>query len=419
MALRKAYGWEETDEMGPPEVEQDYTPLGELDAPELMPEDVNPLKALDPDAVPPELKFDPRRELADILRRNPAPGPDPRVAKAMALDRKRQNEAEVREYLLAAGQRRAPNIRNLGSPETQLALSQKPQDPMSRELMAMKLLEARRGLEDPYTKRLRELTLALKEKELAKEPKDSAPDFLTPAEQASLEEQLSMAAGMPIKLPRDEQGRTRKDFVGPLNSSANMMGMMGSKEEIAALGRAAAAARAGKRGGGKPSDGKSLGASQVLEMADFETSKDQLRKLGEDFERYDVSGPGAKVLAWGSEKLGLSNDYTEFMDRALLAMQGVGKIMEGGKLQAGDETKYRSLLPRPGDSSQRAKAKIEEAISFLETLRDNRLKALAAGGYRVGGQAGDRVTVSNGIEAFEIDAADLPAAEADGFKRVP
>jgi hypothetical protein len=46
-----------------------------------------------------------------------------------------------------------------------------------------------------------------------------------------------MAAGMPIKLPRDESGRTRKDFVGPLNSSANSMGMMAGKEEVARLGR--------------------------------------------------------------------------------------------------------------------------------------------------------------------------------------
>jgi hypothetical protein len=73
--------------------------------------------------------------------------------------------------------------------------------------------------------------------------------------------------------------------------------------------------------------------------------------------------------------------------------------MEGGKLAAGDEKKYKSMLPKAGDSSERARLKTQQAIRFLDSLRDNRLKALKSGGYRVeGGQPAVRELPSGDLE---------------------
>lgn len=358
MALRKAYGWEETDEMGPPEVEQDYTPLGELDAPELMPEDVNPLKALDPDAVPPELKFDPRRELADILRRNPAPGPDPRVAKAMALDRKRQNEAEVREYLLAAGQRRAPNIRNLGSPETQLALSQKPQDPMSRELMAMKLLEARRGLEPKATSARDQAYInymrALTEK-ANRPPAEKPPEKPGEVVSQELADTYAKATG------GDYSGWVGK----PLSQFKVAMG-------------------AKKPGGKSPATPKplNLSAEKVEELAGYDTAISAMEDVGRKFDERNM---GSMLNSAG--KFVRGSDAQAFEAEMRVVRQVVGKILEGGKLQAADEQKYREMMPAPGESPRVAATKVQSLVTMLRRDKENRLKALKDYGYRMPGES--------------------------------
>jgi hypothetical protein len=55
------------------------------------------------------------------------------------------------------------------------------------------------------------------EKQLAAPPKpEKAVEYLSPAEQASAEANLPEG----VKLPRDEQGRTRKDFFSPVSSYA-------------------------------------------------------------------------------------------------------------------------------------------------------------------------------------------------------
>jgi len=64
-------------------------------------------------------------------------------------------------------------------------------------------------------------------------------------------------------------------------------------------------------------------------------------------------------------------------------MQSVGKILEGGKLAAGDEVKYARMLPQAGDPPEQAQRKIQGLKTMLRDARSRREKELAAGGYKV------------------------------------
>jgi len=70
-------------------------------------------------------------------------------------------------------------------------------------------------------------------------------------------------------------------------------------------------------------------------------------------------------------------------ERFALAMQAAGKIMEGGKLAAGDEMKYRQMLPRPGDSDDVVRQKVAGMKDFLRALAQARAKGLQESGYNV------------------------------------
>lgn len=173
----------------------------------------------------------PREPAAPLPRQRPA---RPDYEAALQADNAAQKSEDVRNLLYAAFARKTPQLRNLGTPNQN--------NVAKREEMALRRLAMQpKGVNPLDDEKKRAEIDALKalvgQRERPPAPKEPRPekpaDYLTPAEQASLEQQLEMAAGMPVKLPRDEQGRTRKDFVGPINSSANMMGMMGQKQAVA------------------------------------------------------------------------------------------------------------------------------------------------------------------------------------------
>ena len=76
-------------------------------------------------------------------------------------------------------------------------------------------------------------------------------------------------------------------------------------------------------------------------------------------------------------------DAAEYRAAAQLAQQAAGKIVEGGKLAAGDELKYRKMMPQPGDSPEVVKQKAEGMKSFLRDLASRRARAFKESGYNV------------------------------------
>jgi hypothetical protein len=129
---------------------------------------------------------------------------------------------------------------------------------------------------------------------------------------------------------------------------------------------------------------KDLTDSTITELSDTDSAIASLEGLGQKFKDLGQEGVLAKASGKVSAALGLtSTDAGQYQAAAKLAMQGIGKIMEGGKLAAGDEVKYTAMLPVPGDSYESAAKKISAATAYLRKLRDDRVSALKAAGRNV------------------------------------
>lgn len=201
---------------------------------------------------------------------------------------------------------------------------------------------------------------------------------------------------------------------------------LGLAEQDVAIRRMLAERKAKGGGGtGKPKE-VPLSQSTVMELADAPTAMQAIESLGETFKRLDLSGASGRVSGAATKLFNLQGtDAAKFYAAAKLAMQGVGKIMEGGKLAAGDEAKYEAMLPKPGDAPELAAQKVRDAQQYLASLVKNRVAALKTAGYRVpeglgqvaptaappSADAGAMVTV---VDADGVEV-DLPRAQAEAL----
>lgn len=130
--------------------------------------------------------------------------------------------------------------------------------------------------------------------------------------------------------------------------------------------------------------GKELSASVLNELADYDTAQKQLDELFEKAKTENISGAGARANQFVTDALGLQGtDAARFEGASAPVRQGVGTILEGGKLAAGDEGKYKNMLPRYGDSPAVLEEKKKALNKYLATRKAERIKALKAGGYAV------------------------------------
>lgn len=222
------------DNFVPPELrQQDYTQ--DVEAPEMIPS--GELAGVDAAPAPASPQGPSREELLRKVLEQQQAHDDARAKKisnAAKLDRKRQSEDDLGAMLYAATARKSPQFRNVGDSFSKEAAAEGNQGPLSRELALQNLLARyEKKPEDALGTQLKQYQVLKLKKELEAPPKDTSGDFLDESEIAGTEKQMTMAAGMPVKLPRDAQGRVRRSFVGPFNSSSSGMGMMGQKGAIA------------------------------------------------------------------------------------------------------------------------------------------------------------------------------------------
>jgi hypothetical protein len=194
----------------------------------------------------------------------------------------------------------------------------------------------------------------------------------------------------------------------------------------AAEAKAKASALPRTRAAGAPK-GKTLPTTTIEGLAELPTAEAQVDALVETFNRLNMGGAGAKMGSAATDMLGLqSTDSAEYNAAAKLAMQAAGKILEGGKLAAGDEVKYKAMLPRAGDPTNVVKQKADGMKAFLRDLATRRARGLKASGYNVpdelipgagaaagasGGGAPVRMRFPDGTEA------DVPPEKVDLAKR--
>lgn len=160
---------------------------------------------------------------------------------------------------------------------------------------------------------------------------------------------------------------------------------------------------------------KPLSPTTINDISDFDVADKALGQLEKDFNELGMSGPVARASGVASEALGLTGtDAAVYLNKAKQAQQVVGKILEGGKLAAGDEAKYRQLIPQPGDSQKLLASKVSGLRAFLSDMKDGRIRLYREGGYKT---PGGKVRMSNGKETLMVEAADEAEAAREGFKR--
>ena len=163
--------------------------------------------------------------------------------------------------------------------------------------------------------------------------------------------------------------------------------------------------------------GHTLAPTAVTDLSDAQTAIAGLSSLGAEFKRLNMSGVLAKYSGKATDMFDLQGtDAAEYKAAALRGMQGVGKIMEGGKLATSDEDKYRRMLPRAGDPDEVADQKIAASQAFLSELVQNRIRALKAAGYNV--PAIDTAKTGGAVEITDKKGQkySVPAAESEALK---
>lgn len=170
-------------------------------------------------------------------------------------------------------------------------------------------------------------------------------------------------------------------------------------------------------------EGKTLPTTTVTGLADFTIAENSIKDLQKSFEENDMSGNVAKLESLAPDVVNkwLGTRVGRFNAQALIAMQNVGKIMEGGKLAAGDEAKYKSMLPQAGDNIDVARLKSKQASDFLRGLYDTQLQALKGSGYNTTGLMRGGATTGGAIkmkfpngETYDIEPGDIADAKARG-----
>lgn len=134
----------------------------------------------------------------------------------------------------------------------------------------------------------------------------------------------------------------------------------------------------------KGDGGKLLPATTVEGLAELPVAQKAVDDLVGTFHRLNMGGMSGRAGNAVTGLLGLQGtDSAEYNAAAKLAMQAAGKILEGGKLAAGDEVKYAAMLPRAGDAPDVVAQKAEGMKAFLGELASRRGKGLKAAGYNV------------------------------------
>jgi hypothetical protein len=144
---------------------------------------------------------------------------------------------------------------------------------------------------------------------------------------------------------------------------------------------------AGKRPASTREQGRAVTSGDAGDLADFDTSLDDLRVLRETVSSNGATGTSAKIGAmlpnavtditgWGTS----AKQKQAVIDRV---KQVIGKTLEGGVLRKEDEAKYKNILPTIGERKEIVASKIAGLEKAISLRKQRRLDALADSGYDV------------------------------------
>jgi len=170
----------------------------------------------------------------------------------------------------------------------------------------------------------------------------------------------------------------------PTTDTEPLVSIMGADGQPVLVRRSQAE---GKRPASTREQGRPVTANDASDLADFDTSLDELAAVRAAISPTDSTGIVARAAAtvpyvtqitgWGAD----AKKRQAVIDRV---KQVIGKTLEGGVLRKEDEAKYEKILPNIGDSPEVAKAKLDGLDAAIAKRKGRRLDALTDAGYDTG-----------------------------------
>lgn len=128
-----------------------------------------------------------------------------------------------------------------------------------------------------------------------------------------------------------------------------------------------------------PPGGKALNEGTAKELGEANSA---VKSAQDILNRFDGKADG--VGGWLMSFLPLT-DASKYEDRARVATQVIGTYLEGGKLSDANVPQYRAMLPKPGETRETARNKVDAIVQLVAARQAAQKGALAGSGYNVSG----------------------------------
>lgn len=175
------------------------------------------------------------------------------------------------------------------------------------------------------------------------------------------------SASMDRQLDRESRERMAAEALALREELARLAGERAQKRD-----ETRAQEKADKEAKGRP-----LPATTIERLSQLPVASNLVDEIVATFNRLKMGTFSGRMNEIATDVFGLRGTRAaEYGAAALRGMQAAGKILEGGKLAAGDELKYIRLLPRPGDSAAVVAQKSEGLKDFLRELQLKEATAL-------------------------------------------
>jgi hypothetical protein len=410
----------------PPYPEPDFTAPPQAGEPETQPTSPPMLSIPEEPHVPAELRV---HRLYD---------PRPEIDAARAQDRKSQDQSDLRELLLAATQRRAPQLRSLGAPELQAVLEKQkfaPQ-PVDEEMRKAQLAALLRK-DQPKPEKIDALgdaekraRLALMEKQLAAPPKTEkppTPNAFTPLDQANRDYWEAKVGKLPPGATLEDVKTLQGSIVNPkATQSIAAAGLGIKKEEIAKTDAEKAAKQAGNKvifgsetwelpEGVNPGD-TAVGAVRKAagDTAMVDTSLSELRNL---FAKAVADPTNQTIRAQIKSRSGiLAPKMNQVLGQGAMAAQEYDRVKQSiGDL--GSKEFWLGALQSMENDPKAGAALVAQLDEARKSFRESFESTARAAQFRKTGSGGPsgKVLMRRGDDFQWVDPKDVEAARKDGY----
>lgn len=134
----------------------------------------------------------------------------------------------------------------------------------------------------------------------------------------------------------------------------------------------------GPKLGKKETEGKPVASEVAQRIGTLDAASQQVDQLESDWRNKTGVFSGFTQFAPGT-------DAAQYRDSAKLAAQGIGQIIEGGKLTDSDYDRYLGMMPTAGDSKERAQEKFDRLRNYIVSRKKTSIEGARQAGYNTAG----------------------------------